>query len=82
MQVRVSRWGNSLAVRLPKQLAEQLGLAEGQLVDMSAEGAVLELKPAATPVYQKYDRDQLINQIEPGDQPESFDDGPSGAERF
>jgi len=82
MQVRVSRWGNSLAVRLPKQLAEQLGLAEGQLVNMSAEGQVLELKPSAAPAYQKFDRDQLINLIDPADQPESFDDGPHGAEKL
>lgn len=82
MQVRVSRWGNSLAVRLPKQLAEQLGLAEGQLVDMSAEGTVLELRPSAAPIYRKYDRDQLIGQIDPKEQPESFDDGPMGEERF
>jgi hypothetical protein len=26
--VRVSKWGNSLAVRLPKALAEQLGLKQ------------------------------------------------------
>jgi antitoxin MazE len=27
--MRVSRWGNSLAVRLPRKLVEQLGLAAG-----------------------------------------------------
>ena len=82
MQVRISKWGNSLAVRLPKQLAEQLGLTEGQTVDMSAAGAVLELKPAVAPIYRKYDREELIGQIDPQNQPESFDDGPAGAESF
>jgi len=28
----VSKWGNSLAVRLPKTLVEQMGLAEGDEV--------------------------------------------------
>ncbi len=82
MQVRVSRWGNSLAVRLPKQLADQLGLTEGQTVDMTAEGTVLELKPTVAPMYRKYDRDLLIGQMNPNSPEESFDDGPIGKELF
>jgi antitoxin MazE len=34
--MRVSRWGNSLAVRLPKALVEQLGLKEGDQLDVVA----------------------------------------------
>ena len=82
MQVRVSRWGNSLAVRLPKQLAEQLRLAEGQTVDITAEGSVLALRPTAAPAYHKYDRNDLINQMDPGYPEESFDDGPMGKEQL
>ena len=82
MQVRISKWGNSLAVRLPKQLAEQLGLCEGNTVDMSAAAGVLELKPSVAPTYRKYDREELIAQINPDDQPESFDDSPVGTESF
>lgn len=29
MELQVNRWGNSLAVRLPAQLARQMGLEEG-----------------------------------------------------
>jgi antitoxin MazE len=32
----VSKWGNSLAVRLPKKLVEEMGLAEGDEVDVTA----------------------------------------------
>jgi antitoxin MazE len=32
----VSKWGNSLAVRLPKALVEQLGLKEGDELDVVA----------------------------------------------
>jgi antitoxin MazE len=32
----VSKWGNSLAVRLPKKLVEQMGLAEGDEVEIVA----------------------------------------------
>jgi len=34
--MHVSRWGNSLAVRLPKALVEALGLKAGDEVDLSA----------------------------------------------
>lgn len=32
----VSKWGNSLAVRLPKELVETLGLAEGDQIELAA----------------------------------------------
>lgn len=34
--MQVSRWGNSLAVRLPKALVDQLGLKEGDELDVVA----------------------------------------------
>lgn len=37
MQVQVSRWGNSLGVRLPKELAQRLGIGEGSRVDVTEE---------------------------------------------
>jgi antitoxin MazE len=40
--MRVSKWGDSLAVRLPKKLVENLGLAEGDEVDvMSADAKTI-----------------------------------------
>jgi antitoxin MazE len=37
--MQVSKWGNSLAVRLPKKLVEDLGIAEGDDVDVKAADA-------------------------------------------
>ncbi|MFZ2154577.1 MAG: AbrB/MazE/SpoVT family DNA-binding domain-containing protein [Bradyrhizobium sp.] len=37
--MQVSKWGNSLAVRLPKKLVEELGLKEGDDVDVTATDA-------------------------------------------
>ncbi|WP_027545249.1 AbrB/MazE/SpoVT family DNA-binding domain-containing protein [Bradyrhizobium sp. WSM2254] len=34
--MQVSKWGNSLAVRLPKVLVEELGLKEGDELDVVA----------------------------------------------
>jgi antitoxin MazE len=37
--MRVSKWGDSLAVRLPKKLVENLGLAAGDEVDVMSANA-------------------------------------------
>ena len=36
--MRVSKWGDSLAVRLPKVLIDQLGLKEGDELNLVAAG--------------------------------------------
>lgn len=36
--MRVAKWGNSLAVRLPASLVEELGLKEGDEITLSVEG--------------------------------------------
>ena len=81
-EVLVSKWGDGLAVRLPKHIAEQLALVEGQTVHLEANGSVLELRSARPRRYTKYDRDELIAQMDPHDPKESFDDGPVGTEVF
>ena len=35
--MRVARWGNSLAVRLPARLVQQLGLKEGDQIDLRVD---------------------------------------------
>jgi antitoxin MazE len=47
MQVRLSKWGNSLGLRLPRALAQQVGLRAGQKVNIVAEGARLIIEPVA-----------------------------------
>jgi antitoxin MazE len=43
--MQVSKWGNSLAVRLPKALVEQLGLKEGdELNVVAARQDVIEVE--------------------------------------
>lgn len=40
--MKVAKWGNSLAVRLPKETAERLGVSEGDDIafDYTADGEV------------------------------------------
>jgi antitoxin MazE len=43
--MQVSKWGNSLAVRLPKALVDQLGLKEGdELNVVAASGGTIEIE--------------------------------------
>ncbi len=44
MTTKVQKWGNSLAVRLPKELAENLRLHEGGAVVLVQEGDALILR--------------------------------------
>lgn len=59
--MQVSRWGNSLAVRLPAKLVAQLGLREGDEVELrpaarsECERPILEVERKPT-VGELYDR--------------------------
>jgi antitoxin MazE len=44
MRAKISKWGNSLAVRLPSAVVEDAGLKEGQLVDLSAVPGAIRLR--------------------------------------
>lgn len=42
MKMQIGKWGNSLAVRLPKALAERYGLSEGDEFDSQPMEAALD----------------------------------------
>jgi antitoxin MazE len=71
MQVQVARWGNSLGVRLPKELAVRLGIAEGSRVEMQAEQDRIVIS-VARPVYTL---DELLVGTTPEAMHEAFDWG-------
>jgi antitoxin MazE len=72
MQVQLSKWGNSLGLRLPRALADQLGVGEGQKVNITAEGGRLIIEPVARP---RYTLQELLANVTPGAIRESFDWG-------
>ena len=45
MQMRVQKWGNSLAVRIPKSFAAQSQLGQNTIVEMSLEEGKIVLVP-------------------------------------
>jgi antitoxin MazE len=46
MKAKVQLWGNSLAVRIPKSFAEEVGLEAGSPVDLSLVDGGLLVAPA------------------------------------
>ena len=70
MRAQVSRWGNSLAIRLPKAAAESLNVREGQAVDLTIEGEAVVIRSSRP----RYSIEELVAQMRRGNEPESFDD--------
>jgi antitoxin MazE len=70
MKARVSKWGNSLAIRLPKAAVASLQVREGEPVDLVMEGDTLLIR-ARRP---HYTLEQLVAAMRPEDQPEIVDD--------
>lgn len=56
MQLTVAKWGNSLAVRLPSQLARATHLVEGTVVQIEEVDGKLVL----TPQHKRYDLADLL----------------------
>jgi antitoxin MazE len=74
VKTKIAKWGNSLAVRLPKLLAEDLDLTPGREVEIRRDGTQLTLETAAIkrriPSYRLQD---LLAQIKPGQKPPPFE---------
>lgn len=60
----VKRWGNSLAVRIPASLAEEVALQEGQEVDVVVEDGRLQVRPHTA--IRRFSLERLIQQHEEG----------------
>ncbi len=54
----ISKWGNSLAVRIPKPIAEQLRLNEGNSISISIYEEGIFIKPNYE--RKKYSLEQLL----------------------
>ena len=76
MRARVSRWGNSLAIRLPQAAVRSLHVHEGEQVELAIKDDRLEIR-AALPRYRLAD---LLDEITPDNQPEAIDLPPVGEE--
>jgi antitoxin MazE len=79
VRARIARWGNSLAVRIPKECAEELRLAEGVAVEVRINQHRLVLEP----VPREYSLEELVAGITPENRHPETDWGePAGKESW
>jgi len=69
---KIKKWGNSLAVRIPRDAAQRAGLREGDSVAVSASAGKLTVARKAREIRIE----DLVKQMTPQNQPELIDWGP------
>jgi antitoxin MazE len=82
MRVAVQKWGNSLAVRIPRALAEEVGIERGSQVELAVEQGRLVAVPLR-PRASRYTLDELLAQVTDENVHDEVDFGPPvGKERW
>jgi len=72
VKAQMAKWGNSLAVRIPKAVAEKARLQEGDAVEIKADKGRIELRRAdSVPTLE-----ELVAQITPQNRNPEIDWGP------
>lgn len=70
MKAALSKWGNSLAVRIPKALADSARLREGDAVELES------LRSGEVLIRRRKNLNQLVNAITPENRHAATDWGP------
>lgn len=77
MQVLLKRWGNSIGLRIPKGIADSIGLKANDTVDINASQDGFEVKKAR----RKYVLKDLLSRVTPENRHDPVDwGGPKGNE--
>jgi antitoxin MazE len=76
-QVQVAKWGNSLGVRVPRDIAARVGLTEGARVDIEAasDGTIVISRSR-----RRFTLEELVGGMTPDKEHPLDDDGPAGDE--
>jgi antitoxin MazE len=75
----VAKWGNSLAIRIPQNLAKEIHLAEGAEIDLGIVDGNLVVKPRTR---KRYSLDELVNAITPENLHDEIDSGVAVGNEF
>ncbi|MEP9378936.1 AbrB/MazE/SpoVT family DNA-binding domain-containing protein [Aquabacter sp. CN5-332] len=79
MKVKVAKWGNSVAVRIPKSVADDLGLRPGSIVDLEREGTTVAIRAEPEVKIPRYRLEDLVAEMKrlgPENEPETLEWGP------
>ena len=73
MLTKITKWGNSLGLRIPKALADEAAVHEGSRVEILARDGELVVRPLRTPCYTLA---ELLLGVTKGNLQEEVDTGP------
>jgi antitoxin MazE len=77
MKVAFQKWGNSLALRVPKAFADEIGASDGKAAEMTVSDGKLLIEIARPPRRKRrYTLDKLVSGITPANRHEEIDWGP------
>jgi len=74
MTSTIQKWGNSLALRIPKALARDVHLESGSVVNLSVRGGAVVIEPASK---RKYELDDPLKRVSKKNIHRSLDTGPT-----
>ena len=76
MKIAFHKWGNSLAVRVPKVMAQEIGARDGKAAEMSVQGGKLVIEPIEPKRRkQRYTLDEFVGRITPQNRHDEIDWG-------
>ena len=76
MIIEFRKWGNSLAVRIPKPLADAVRASDGKRVEIKVENGTLVLRPIVKPARKsRYTLDDLLRGMTRDNVPQEVDWG-------
>ena len=81
-KIQIAKWGNSSAIRLPKATLDELGLKQGDTVDLTVEHGKAILQPERP---KKITLEWIISEMKrlgPENEPELVDWGPDRGEEI
>jgi len=77
MKVAFQKWGNSLALRVPKVVAREIGASDGKTAEMSVRDGKLVIEVTKLKRRKRrYTLDELVAGITPENRHEEIDWGP------
>ena len=74
MKTAIQRWGNSLALRIPRTYATETRISEGSEVELTLKSGTLVVRPV---VRKRYALTDLLKRITPANRHGSVESGPA-----
>jgi len=63
VKIEFLKWGNSLALRVPKAFAQEVGAAEGKRADLTVDNGALVVRVVSAKKRRRYVLESLVNAI-------------------